>query len=97
MAGLEDVQEMQEGARLTLLNEDLVLLGGCYRHGNFGRVRVEELDERLPFFGSCELEATGVVGEQGRTGRQAIPFPPNDPDPIPSGAGAGWAIGVALP
>jgi hypothetical protein len=90
---------MQKRSRLALLIEDFVLISVSYRHGNFGRVGVEALNESFPLLGSGKLQLMRVVS-QGVAGGQAIPFPLQVPDPRPSGLGAGrWgcAMGVALP
>lgn len=95
----EKAEQMQEGLCLALLVEDFVLVGLCYCHGNGGRVGIETVNEVLPLARGSRRELARVVGRNVRGGLfgQAIPFPGQLPEPSPSGAGAGWAIGVALP
>lgn len=42
------VKQMEEGAGTALGLEDFVLLCVCYRHGNFGGIRVEARQEVIP-------------------------------------------------
>jgi hypothetical protein len=67
---------MQEGLGPTLRDEDFMLLGVCYRHGNIGGVGVEALDKRRPFARGGYLQGVGVVLQCVSWGDcQAMPFP----------------------
>lgn len=103
MAIPERVEQVQESLGATLRIQDHRLVGFCYRDGNFGRVGVKTVDERLPLAGRRDLQGVGVAADDvcwGEGDRHAIPFPGQLPEPSPSVGGAGrcgWAIGVALP
>lgn len=87
---------MQVRLRATLLLQDFVLGGGRYRDGNFCGPRIERRDKRLVFTRCGDAHILDVVSND-LGGVHAIGFPGQLPEPSPSGEGAGWAIGVALP
>lgn len=99
MAVAESPQKMDRELGSPLDVKDRVGRGGGYRHGNFRGISIEALNELLPFLGSGQLELMRELLQNLRwgQGRQAMPFPGQLPEPIPSLGGAGWAIGVALP
>jgi hypothetical protein len=91
--------DAEQGATLPV--QHLVLISVDYRHGKFGGIGIETLDERLPLLRRRGAERACVVGEDVGGGARcrchAMAFPVQLPEPSPSGEGAGWAIGVALP
>src|ERR1039458_3654526 len=95
-AVLERVQEDQHSLGTTLRVEDFVLGGFCYRYGNFGRIGVEAVEEVFPrlVIGAAK---THTHSSENLLWGHAIPLPPQLPDPRSVFAGAGAAIGVALP
>lgn len=91
------LKDGQEGLGTTLTVQDHVLLGLSYRHGNFSGIGIKRLDELRKCLGVGGSQLKGVLGHNVTCLGQAIAFPVQLPEPSPSGAGAGWAIGVALP
>jgi len=92
----EHLEDGQECLRAALKIQNRVLLGLGYRHGNFGRIGIKRLNELLEPLGVCGAEAERTLGYDV-SDNHAIWVPGQLPEPSPSGAGAGWAIGVALP
>ncbi len=68
MAVPERLQEVQESLGSTLGIQDRGLVRGGYRHGNFGRIRVEAFNKRLPLAGGRDLEGVRVFSDDVRRG-----------------------------
>lgn len=97
----EYFQEVEESSRPALADQDFALLGVRYRHGNFRGIGVEALNEPFPLLRRSASEGKCIVRKDLAwcSGVHAIPFPGQEPEPIPSFGGAGccgWAMGVAF-